>query len=144
MFGLIMTLFGGIITPLVKAWSSYMVGRMQSNEAGFAAGAAADVAVTQAMLSTEVQNNALKVSVYGTPINRICMWTAGYPVCLHFGLVFVDTILASKAFYGQALIGVPKLPAPYDNFEWLVVSSFFLVHAVHLGTSNVNSWLSKK
>jgi hypothetical protein len=36
-----------------------------------------------------------------------------------------------------AYFGVPKLPAPYDTFEWAVVSSFFLVHAVNLGKSNV-------
>jgi hypothetical protein len=40
--------------------------------------------------------------------------------------------------------GVLKLPAPYDTFEWAVVSSFFLVHAVNLGKSNVASWLGRK
>jgi hypothetical protein len=39
---------------------------------------------------------------------------------------------------------VLKLTAPYDTFEWAVVSSFFLVHAVNLGKSNVSAWLEKK
>jgi hypothetical protein len=60
---------------------------------------------------------------------------------VQFGLVYFDTILASKAFLGAAYFGVPKVPAPYDTFEWAVVSSFFLVHAVNLGKSNVASWL---
>jgi hypothetical protein len=44
----------------------------------------------------------------------------------------------------RCYFGVPKLPASYDTFEWAVVSSFFLVHAVNLGKSNVASWLEKK
>ena len=69
---------------------------------------------------------------------------AGLPPAVHFGLVYIDTILASKAFLGAAYFGVPKLPAPYDTFEWAVVSSFFLVHAVNLGKSNVASWLGEE
>jgi hypothetical protein len=69
---------------------------------------------------------------------------AGLPPAVHFGLVYIDTILASKAFLGGAFFGVPKLPAPYDTFEWAVVSSFFLVHAVNLGKSNVASWLGSR
>jgi hypothetical protein len=63
---------------------------------------------------------------------------------VHFGLVYIDTILASKALLGAAYFGVPKLPPPYDTFEWAVVSSFFLVHAVSRGSSNVTQWLSKQ
>jgi hypothetical protein len=71
------------------------------------------------------------------------MWVAGFPAALHFGLVFIDTVLAAKVFYGAAILGVPKLPAPYDKYEWAIVTSLFLVQGVHLGTSNVSAWLSK-
>jgi hypothetical protein len=43
-------------------------------------------------------------------------------------IAYADTILASKGLLGAAYFGVPKLPAPYDTFEWAIVSSFFLVH----------------
>ena len=43
-----------------------------------------------------------------------------------------------------AIIGVPKLPALYDTFEWAVVSTFFLVHAIKLAKSNVASWPGTK
>lgn len=144
MLGIIMSIFSGIISPLVKAWTNYQVSQLKTNEAGFAAGAAADVAITQAMLTAEVQNNALKVSVYGQPITRVCMWVAGFPACLHFGLIFVDTILASKYLFGHAVLGIPTPPKPFDLYEWAVVSSFFLVQAVHLGASNVSQWFAKK
>jgi hypothetical protein len=43
-----------------------------------------------------------------------------------------------------AIIGVPKLLEPYDTFEWAVVSSLFLVHALGPRASNVSAWLGKK
>lgn len=134
-------LFGSIIKPFVAAWTDYERTRLTTGEAGFAAGAAADAAIMQTALTTEQQNNALKIQVYGHWINRAVMWVAGFPAALHFGLVFIDTILASKAFYGAAILGVPKLPAPYDAYEWAIVTSFFLVQGIHFGTSNVSAWL---
>jgi hypothetical protein len=86
----------------------------------------------------------MKVEVYGTLSYRVITLVAGLPPAFHFGLVYIDTILASKAFLGAAYFGVPKLPAPYDTFEWAVVSSFFLVHALGPRASNVTQWLNKK
>lgn len=138
--GVLDKIFGTIITPLANAWVSYQ----SSKEAGFAAGAAADASVETARIQAEVQTNALKVQLYGTPTYRLITIVAGLPPAFHFSAVFVDTILASSAFYGHAVIGVQKLPPPYDIFEWAIVSSFFIVHAVNVGTSNVTAWLGKK
>lgn len=136
--------FGTIIKPFVAAWADYERTKLTTQEAGFAAGAAADSTIMRAAVTTEVQNNALKVQGYGHWINRVVMWVAGFPASLHFGLVFIDTILASKFAYGVAVLGVPKLPSPYDTYEWAIVTSFFLVHGVQLGTSNVSAWLDRK
>jgi hypothetical protein len=133
-------LLGSVITPIANAWVSYQT----SKEAGFAAAASADVAVEVARLQTEAQNNALKVQLYGTPAYRLITLIAGLPPALHFGLVFIDTLLASKILFGHPVIGVQKLPPPYDLFEWAIVSSFFIIHAVNVGTSNVAAWLGKK
>jgi hypothetical protein len=133
-------LLGSIITPIANAWVSYQ----SSKEAGFAAGAAADASIAIARAQSEVQNNALKVQLYGTPIYRLITCIAGLPPALHFGAVFIDTILASGSLCGHPVIGVQKLPPPYDMFEWAIVSSFFLVHAINVGTSNVTAWLGPK
>ncbi|MGH7782336.1 MAG: hypothetical protein ACREO5_00605 [Candidatus Binatia bacterium] len=138
------SVLGGIIKPFVAAWSDYERTKLTTGEAGFAAGAAVDSAVMQAALAADAQMAALKVQLYGTPTYRIIALIAGLPPAIHFGLVYIDTILASKAFLGAAYFGVPKLPTPYDTFEWAVVSSFFLVHAVNLGKSNVAAWLGRK
>jgi hypothetical protein len=137
------SVIGGIITPFVKAWSDYQSVKLTSGEAGMAASAAADATVMQAALVSDAQLAAMKVQLYGTRTYRIITLVAGLPPSIHFGLVYVDTILASKAFLGAAYFGVPKLPAPYDTFEWAIVSSFFLVHAITLGKSNVAQWLAK-
>lgn len=140
---LLNAVLGGLITPFVTAWVDYKKSALTLDEKGFEAGAAADATVMQAALSADLQLNALKIQVYGQPINRLIMFVAGVPAAVHFGMVFLDTILAAKIFFGAPFLGVPKLPAPYDTFEWAIVSSFFLVHAVSIGTSNVSAWLGK-
>lgn len=135
---------GGVIKPFVKAWTDYELTKLKTNEAGFSKAAAADAQIMQAAFAADVQMASLKVQLYGTPTFRIITLVAGLPPAIHFGLVYIDTILASKAFLAAPYFGVPKLPAPYDTFEWAVVSSFFLVHVVNIGKSNVASWLGRK
>lgn len=142
-FSLMNALLGGLIDPLVNAWVAYKKDKLTVEEAGFEAAAKSDATVMQAALASQARNNALKIQVYGHFINRAVMWVAGFPAALHFGLVFIDTMLAAKVLCGAAVLGVPKLPAPYDGYEWAIVTSFFLVQGVHLGTSNVAAWLSK-
>jgi hypothetical protein len=138
------SVFGGIIKPFVAAWVNFEQTKLTTGEAGFEAAAKSDAAVMQAALTADVQLSAMKVQVYGTRSYRTITLIAGLPPAIHFGLVYIDTILASKAFLGAAYFGVPKLPAPYDTFEWAVVSSFFLVHALGPRASNVSAWLAKK
>lgn len=138
------TVLGGIIKPFVKAWTDYERTKLTTGVAGFEAAAKADSEVMQAALAADVQMAAMKVQVYGTLSYRIITLVAGLPPAIHFGLVYIDTILASKTLLGAPYFGVPKLPSPYDTFEWAVVSSFFLIQAVNLGKSNVTSWLGRK
>ena len=137
-------LLGSIITPFVNAWVGYKTTQMQTGEAGFEKAAAADAVVMTAAMQADVQMAQMKVALYGSLTYRIVTLVAGLPPAVHFGLVYIDTILASKAFLGAAYFGVPKLPAPYDSFEWAIVSSFFLVHMVTTGKSNVAQWLGRK
>ena len=95
--------FGGVITPFVNAWVNYKKSTLVVEEKGFEAGAVADATVMAAALSADVQLNALKIQVYGQPINRLIMFIAGVPPAVHFGMVFVDTILASKLFLARLI-----------------------------------------
>jgi hypothetical protein len=140
---LINTLFGGLLLPFFQAWTKYRTDVATSKEAGFEAAAKADQANLQTIANAEIANNALKVQLYGTPTYRIITLVVGLPVAAHFGLVFLDTILASKFLYGTSVLGVPDPPGNYPVYEWAIIASFFLVHAVNVGTSNVNKWMAK-
>lgn len=137
-------LLGGLITPFVKAWSDYKRQQLVTTEKGFEAAAASDAQVMQAALQADSNFAALKVQLYGTPTYRLITLLVGVPVALHFGLIFVDTILASKFAFGRVVLGVPDAPGPYPGYEWAIIASFFLVHAVNLGTGNVAAWLGRK
>ena len=140
---IINSLFGGLLLPLFKEWTAYRVNVETSKEAGFEAAARADQANLQTIANAEIENNALKVQLYGTPTYRIITLIVGIPVALHFGLIFLDTILASKFLFGNSVLGVPDPPGQYPLYEWAIIASFFLVHAVRIGTSNVKQWMNK-
>ena len=137
-------LFGGVIQGFLTQWLNYKTSLATSQEAGFAAATISDAQNLQVVANAEIANNALKVALYGTPTYRFVTLIAGIPVAVHFGLIFLDTILASKFLLGTAVLGVPNPPGNYPLYEWLIISSFFLIHAVNLGTSNVSQWLGKK
>ena len=125
MIPILNSILGGIIKPFVAAWTDYERTKLTTGEAGFDAAAKSDAAVMQAALTADVQLSAMKVQVYGTLSYRVITLVAGLPPAVHFGLVYIDTILASKAFLGAGYFGVPKLPAPYDTFEWAVGIELF-------------------
>ena len=142
---LVMPLISGILTPFVKAWSDYKRLQLTTNEAGFAAAAAADVETVKTALAADVADNAMKVQLYGTGLYRFVSWFVGTAVALHFGLVFWATILASRFLFGRDVLGVPQAPGQYGAvFEWAIISSFFIVRAVHGGPSDVVRWLGRK
>ena len=135
--------FGGLLLPLFKEWTAYRTSIATSQEAGFAEAAKADSANLKTIAEAESADNALKVQLYGTPTYRFVTMIVGIPVAIHFGLVFLDTILASSFLAGRPVLGVPNPPGEYPLYEWAIIASFFIVHAVNLGTSNVSQWLKK-
>jgi hypothetical protein len=142
---LIMPLISGILTPFVKAWSDYKRTQLTTTEAGFAAATASNAEVIKASLAADVADNAMKVQLYGSGIYRFVSWFVGAAVAIHFGLVFWATILASKFLFGRDILGVPQAPGQYGAvFEWAIISSFFIVRAVHGGPSDVSRWLNRK
>lgn len=141
---LVMPLLSGILTPFVKAWADYKRTALTTKEEGFAAGAAADADSIKAVLQADIADNALKAQLYGSGIYRFVSWFVGAAVAIHFGLVFWATILASKFLFGRDVLGVPQAPGQYGAvFEWAIISSFFIVRALHGGPSNVTQWLKK-
>lgn len=145
LLALIMPLISGILTPFVKAWSDYKRTQLATVEAGFAAAASADADILKASLAADTADNLIKAQLYGSGIYRFVSWFVGAAVAIHFGLVFWATILASKFLFGRDVLGVPQAPGQYGAvFEWAIISSFFIVRALHGGPSDVAQWLGKK
>jgi hypothetical protein len=97
-----------------------------------------------AALQADMQMAAMKVQVYGSLSYRIITLVAGLPPRCILALFTLIRSWRARRSSAPLYFGVPKLPPPYDTFEWAVVSSFFLVHAVSRGSSNVTQWLSKQ
>lgn len=49
-----------------------------------------------------------------------------YPFAIHLVLIVTDTILASDFLFGKPMLGIPKLPEPYDYIQMTVVTSYFI------------------
>ncbi len=141
---LLNSLLGNIITPFVNAWVSYKTEAMKTGEAGFEVAAKTDAQVMTQALASDVQMAQIKAQTFGQPVVRFMMWVAGGTSAVYFASVILDTLLASHVFFGHPLLGVPKLPPPFDNQVWMIIQSVFLIQAVHVGTSNVTQWLNRK
>lgn len=138
------SVLGSFILPFFKSWTDYKTTQLRTTESGFEAGANADTANLAIIEKAQAETNALKIQTFGLPVVRMMMWTAGGMSAIYFALIILDTILASQAFAGHAVLGVPKLPPPFDEQVWMIVQSVFLIQAVHVGSSNVTAWLGRK
>lgn len=107
--------------------------------AGFTAGTAADTARTVAYLNFALENNRLKLAQQGWWGARAIILIAGLPASMHFAAVFLDSVIPP---YGSW--GIPKVPPPYDGYQWAIVQSFFLVAPAMPLASAAASWLARK
>lgn len=137
-------LFGGVIQGFFRQWLGYKATIATSNEAGAVEAMHVDQQMNATNAWSEVGVDALKIAVYGTFTYRLITLLVGIPVATHFSLVFIDTILASKLLFGHAVLGVPNPPRPYPEYEWMIVASFFLIHSINQGTSNLSRWLERR
>jgi hypothetical protein len=106
---------------------------------GFKTGAEVDLAAFQAHLAAQVEINRMKVAQNAWWGAKLIILIAGIPASLHFGAVFLDTIIPPFGSWG-----IPRLPAPYDVYQWAIVQSFFLVMPVQTLASAVSQWLGRK
>lgn len=89
-------------------------------------------------LQAQVEVNKLKAQSNGWWGAQLIILCAGVPASLHMGAVFLDTVIPP---YGSW--GIPKLPAPYDFYEWAIVQSFFIVMPVQTFATAVSRYLNK-
>lgn len=134
-------LFGAlsVIPGLLGKFLDYQVQKANVDLQGFTTAAGVDLAAYQAHLNAQVEINRMKLSQNSWWGAKTIILVSGIPASIHFAAVFLDTTIPP---YGSW--GIPKLPAPYDTYQWAIVQSFFLVMPVMTVSNAVAAWLARK
>jgi hypothetical protein len=121
---------------ILKPVADYLETRQNVDLEKFRTAVGAERDVLLAQLQAEVAANATRVQMasmfFGWWLTR---WLIG--ICLacavaHQCAVFLDSMCWATAArpYGGCGFGIPKLPAPYDEREWLLISTLFGIQQV--------------
>lgn len=120
-------------------WSSK---KIDANLDGFKTATGVDLAAFQAWLTASVEVNRMKLAQNAWWGAKLIILTAGFPAALHFGAVMLDSI--PFPFHKVGSWGIPKLPSPYDGYQWSIVQSFFLVMPAMTLINAVSQWLNRR
>lgn len=124
---------------LAEKFLDWQVKKANVELEGFKTAAGFDVQAYQIYMNALVETNRMKLAQNSWWGARVIILMAGLPASMHFAAVFLDTTIPP---YGSW--GIPKLPAPYDTYQWAIVQSFFIIMPVMPIASAVSQWLGKK
>jgi hypothetical protein len=133
LLGLILPALGNFFPALF----GYLGKKQDITLAGAQSAMGADVAITQAALNAQIQTSQLK-SVQNTWIGaKIIAGTAGELSALYYGAIVLDSIF-------HLGWNIAKLPAPWDGYAWIILSSFIVVSPVAPVLSATTAWLGRR
>ena len=124
----------GILAPIL----GYFTTARNDDLAGFQAGASADTDRYKAYLAAAVEMAQIKASQNVWWGARLLFLAGAFGPVTHFTAVFLDSV--PLLGHGIGSWAVPKLPAPYDDYEGKVVLSFFLMAPAAPVLSAAASW----
>lgn len=130
---IVQSFIGGIVGPLF----GYLTKRQEVQLDGFRNATGIDLEAYKAALEAKIETSRLRASANSWLGARIITMVAGVPAAMHFGAVMLDSTFR----FGW---GIPKVPAPYDQYEWAIVQSFFIVAPAMPIVSATAAWLSRK
>lgn len=131
--GWLLPLFGNTILKPVLA---YLEARQDVDLEKFRTAVGAERDVLLAQLQAEIAANATRASMasmfFGWWLTR---WLIGIMLAFavaHQCAVFLDSLCWATALrpHGGCGLGFPKLPPPYDEREWLLISTLFGIQQV--------------
>ena len=137
MLGLLGTLLGSLSSGLLAPILGYATNAKTIEIDGFKSAAGLDTDAYKAALAAEVRIAELRAAQNGFWGARAVVVLAGGSAALHFSAVMLDSTFR----FGW---GVPKVPPPYDGYEWAIVQSFFLLAPTMPLASAVSAWLHRK
>ena len=142
MSSIISGLLGGIGSGILAPILGYFTTARNDDLAGFQSGVTADKDVAIATINARIQIAQLQASTnlwWGARL--IILFVAGC-CAAHFGAVMLDTTPLFGHIVGSW--SVPKLPAPYDQYESEILLSFFVLTPTAPLLNAAASWLHRK
>lgn len=137
MLGLIGRLLGGFGSSLLAPVLTFLSSKAATELDGFKTAAGLDTEAYKAALAAQVQMAQLRAAANTWWGARLVILLAGGSASLHFSAVMLDSTF-------QFGWGIPRVPAPYDGYEWAVVQSFFLLAPAMPLVTAASVWLHRK
>lgn len=139
MFGLLF----GIIPGLARSALEYFNKKADVELQGYTTGTQADTERLKHYLSAQVEINRLKLGQQSWWGARLIILIVGLPAAIHMGAIFIDsTFMLGCGKYG--CMGIPKIPAPYDTYEYAIVQSFIIITPAQPLLNSAAAWLRRK
>ncbi len=132
-----------------KSIVGYQEKKLDTNLEGFKTAAGIDGAAYSTYMQAVVQTNGQKIAANAWFGAKVIIFTAGFPASAHMAAIFLDSLpFWIPVFMSQAHVvgswGVPKPPAPYDDYQAKIVLSFFIITPAMPIVSAVAQWLGRK
>lgn len=137
MLTLIGSLLGGIGSSILAPVLGFITSKNTIELDGFKTAAGLDTEAYKAALAAQTEMAQLRAAQNSWWGARLIILVAGGSASLHFAAVMLDSTFR----FGW---GVPRVPAPYDGYEWAIVQSFFLLAPAMPLVSAVSTWLGRK
>jgi hypothetical protein len=131
--GLILPALGNFLTPLFN----YLGKKQDVTLAGAQSAIGADAAMNQAILNAQVQAEQIKATQNAWIGPKIIACTAGELSLIYYGSIVLDSMFK----FGWE---IDKLPAPWDQYSWVILSSFIVVSPVAPVLSATSAWLGRR
>jgi hypothetical protein len=131
-----------MIPGLAGKFLDWQVQRANVELDGFRTAAGIDSASYQIYVNALLETNRMKLAANAWWGAKLIILMAGIPASAHFAAVFLDSL----PFFGHHVgsWGIPKVPAPYDTYQWAIVQSFFIVMPAMPVVTAVSQWLGRK
>jgi hypothetical protein len=130
---LVQSILSGIAGPLL----GYLAKKQEVQLDGFRNATGFDLEAYKAALDAQIETSRIRASANAWLGARIITMVAGLPAAMHFAAVMLDSTFR----FGW---GIPKVPTPYDQYEWAIVQSFFIVAPAMPLVSATAAWLGRR
>jgi hypothetical protein len=133
LLGLILPALGGFFTPLF----SYLGKKQDVTLSGAQIAMSTDVTLSQQYLNAQIEIAQLKEQSNQWIGAKIIAGTAGELSAIYYGSIVLDSMFK----FGWQ---IDKLPEPWNQYCWIILSSFILVSPIAPVLSATSAWLTRR